>query len=171
MKMAEWFLAELESEAAKSRRVLEQVPTGKRDWKPHERSMAARLPVGPGREHSIVGRHGHHAGRAGYRAERRTEIRTGTAEYQRGARCGPRQGRGPGARGPAEDHRRAPRDILAPPGEWSSRARAAASPRDSRYVPALGASPWTDDGLLAPAGVEGAFSVWADCRRPEFRMT
>src|SRR5262245_20053296 len=39
MTMTEWFLAELDSEAAKSRRVLEQVPTGKRDWKPHERSM------------------------------------------------------------------------------------------------------------------------------------
>ena len=36
MTMTEWFLAELESEAAKSRRVLEQVPTGKRDWKPHD---------------------------------------------------------------------------------------------------------------------------------------
>ncbi len=40
MTMTDWFLAELESEAGKSRRVLEQVPTGKRDWKPHERSMA-----------------------------------------------------------------------------------------------------------------------------------
>jgi uncharacterized damage-inducible protein DinB len=40
MTMTEWFLAELESEAAKSRSVLEQVPTGKRDWKPHEKSMA-----------------------------------------------------------------------------------------------------------------------------------
>ena len=40
MTMTEWFLAELESEASKSRRVLEQVPTGKRDWKPHDRSMA-----------------------------------------------------------------------------------------------------------------------------------
>jgi uncharacterized damage-inducible protein DinB len=39
MTMTEWFLAELESEAAKSRRVLEQVPTGKRDFKPHDRSM------------------------------------------------------------------------------------------------------------------------------------
>jgi uncharacterized damage-inducible protein DinB len=39
MTMTEWFLNELESEAAKSRRVLEQVPTNKRDWKPHERSM------------------------------------------------------------------------------------------------------------------------------------
>jgi len=39
MTMIEWFLKELESEAAKSRRVLEQVPTGKREWKPHERSM------------------------------------------------------------------------------------------------------------------------------------
>jgi uncharacterized damage-inducible protein DinB len=39
MKMTEWFLAELESEAAKSRRVLEQVPSGKRGFKPHDRSM------------------------------------------------------------------------------------------------------------------------------------
>ena len=39
MKMTEWFLAELESEAAKSRRVLEQVPSGKREFKPHQRSM------------------------------------------------------------------------------------------------------------------------------------
>ena len=39
MTMIEWFLAELENEARKSRRVLEQVPTGKRDWKPHARSM------------------------------------------------------------------------------------------------------------------------------------
>ena len=40
MTMTEWFLAELESEAGKSRRVLEQVPAGKREWKPHDRSMA-----------------------------------------------------------------------------------------------------------------------------------
>jgi uncharacterized damage-inducible protein DinB len=40
MNMTDWFLAELESEAAISRRVLEQVPEGKRDWKPHDKSMA-----------------------------------------------------------------------------------------------------------------------------------
>ena len=40
MTMKDWFLMELDSEAAKSRRVLEQIPDGKRDWKPHERSMA-----------------------------------------------------------------------------------------------------------------------------------
>lgn len=39
MKLTEWFLTELESEATKSRRVLEQVPAGKREFKPHERSM------------------------------------------------------------------------------------------------------------------------------------
>lgn len=39
MNMTDWFLAELQSEAAKSRRVLEQVPDGKTDWKPHDRSM------------------------------------------------------------------------------------------------------------------------------------
>jgi uncharacterized damage-inducible protein DinB len=40
MTMTEWFQSELESEVGKTRRVLEQVPANKRDWKPHERSMA-----------------------------------------------------------------------------------------------------------------------------------
>lgn len=39
MSMREWFLQELESEAGKTRRVLEQMPTGRRDWKPHDKSM------------------------------------------------------------------------------------------------------------------------------------
>ena len=39
MRMTELFLEELEREAARSRRVLEQVPEGRYDWKPHERSM------------------------------------------------------------------------------------------------------------------------------------
>lgn len=33
-------LAELEREAERSRRALERVPSGKHDWKPHDRSMA-----------------------------------------------------------------------------------------------------------------------------------
>src|SRR5689334_710256 len=40
MKMAELFLAELEREAIPTRRVLERVPEGRNDWKPHEKSMA-----------------------------------------------------------------------------------------------------------------------------------
>jgi uncharacterized damage-inducible protein DinB len=39
MKMTELFAAELEREAPASRRVLERVPDGKGDWKPHEKSM------------------------------------------------------------------------------------------------------------------------------------
>ena len=39
MELTEYFIAELESEAAKSRHALEQVPDGKHDWKPHDRSM------------------------------------------------------------------------------------------------------------------------------------
>ena len=39
MSKTEWFLAELESEAAKSRRVLAEMPAGQRAWKPHDRSM------------------------------------------------------------------------------------------------------------------------------------
>jgi uncharacterized damage-inducible protein DinB len=39
MKMTDLFLAELEQEAAATRRVLERVPDGRYDWKPHEKSM------------------------------------------------------------------------------------------------------------------------------------
>ena len=39
MKLTELFLAEFEKEAGRSRRALEQVPEGKHDWKPHEKSM------------------------------------------------------------------------------------------------------------------------------------
>lgn len=40
MKMTELFLADLETEAVSTRRVLERVPEGRDDWKPHEKSMA-----------------------------------------------------------------------------------------------------------------------------------
>ena len=39
MKLTEMLLAELDREAPRSRRALEQVPAGKYDWKPHEKSM------------------------------------------------------------------------------------------------------------------------------------
>jgi len=40
MNMKEFLLAELNREVDRSRRALEQVPEGKSDWKPHEKSMA-----------------------------------------------------------------------------------------------------------------------------------
>ncbi len=39
MKMIELFAAHMEREAAINRRVLERVPEGKGEWKPHEKSM------------------------------------------------------------------------------------------------------------------------------------
>jgi uncharacterized damage-inducible protein DinB len=39
MKMTELFSAELDREAIATRRVLERVPEGHNDWKPHEKSM------------------------------------------------------------------------------------------------------------------------------------
>ena len=40
MRLTEVLLAELERETRRSRRALEEVPTGKYDWKPHDKSMA-----------------------------------------------------------------------------------------------------------------------------------
>ncbi|MFY9552017.1 MAG: damage-inducible protein DinB, partial [Thermoanaerobaculia bacterium] len=39
MKLTEIFLADLEREVPATRRVLERVPEGRFDWKPHEKSM------------------------------------------------------------------------------------------------------------------------------------
>jgi uncharacterized damage-inducible protein DinB len=39
MKMTDFFAWQLDREAAISRRVLERVPEGRGDWKPHEKSM------------------------------------------------------------------------------------------------------------------------------------
>ena len=39
MEMGKFFIDQLEREAAASRKVLERVPEGRNDWKPHERSM------------------------------------------------------------------------------------------------------------------------------------
>jgi uncharacterized damage-inducible protein DinB len=39
MKLTDFLLAELDREVERSRRALEQVPEGKYDWKPHDKSM------------------------------------------------------------------------------------------------------------------------------------
>src|SRR5882724_8269158 len=39
MKLTEFLLTELDREVERSRRALEQMPEGKYDWKPHEKSM------------------------------------------------------------------------------------------------------------------------------------
>jgi uncharacterized damage-inducible protein DinB len=40
MKFIDLYLAELDREVERSRRALEHVPDGRKDWKPHDRSMA-----------------------------------------------------------------------------------------------------------------------------------
>src|SRR5262245_9646581 len=39
MKLTEFFREQLDREVERSRKALEQVPDGKYDWKPHEKSM------------------------------------------------------------------------------------------------------------------------------------
>ncbi len=40
MDLKEFFLAQLELEAASTRKAVERVPEGRNDWKPHDKSMA-----------------------------------------------------------------------------------------------------------------------------------
>jgi uncharacterized damage-inducible protein DinB len=39
MKLTEFYLEELDREAERCKRALEQMPSGKHDWKPHDKSM------------------------------------------------------------------------------------------------------------------------------------
>lgn len=39
MKLKEFFLAEMDREVDRSRKALDQIPDGKYDWKPHDKSM------------------------------------------------------------------------------------------------------------------------------------
>lgn len=43
MELKEFFLAQLDREAASSRKAIERTPEGRNDWKPHEKSMALGL--------------------------------------------------------------------------------------------------------------------------------
>lgn len=61
MELKNFFLEQLESEAAACRKVLERVPEGQNNWKPHERSMelgylAALVATMPGWPSFMVGR-------------------------------------------------------------------------------------------------------------------
>jgi uncharacterized damage-inducible protein DinB len=43
MELKEFFLAQLDREAASSRKAIERTPEGRNDWKPHEKSMPLGL--------------------------------------------------------------------------------------------------------------------------------
>lgn len=170
MTMTEWFLTELDSEAGKSRRVLEQVPSGKREWKPHERSMAlgylsdlvANIPSWIGyaitlNELDIAPKEG-----PKYKPAALNTNAELVAALDRSV--------GSGSGCLATDDRCAPPNALASSRRRTARARAASSPRDSRCVPALGASPRSNDGLPASAWVKGAVGLRPNRRRSKLRM-
>lgn len=56
MRIKELFLDELEREAEGSKQALQRVPEGKNDWKPHEKSIAARLSRAPRRNDAVMDR-------------------------------------------------------------------------------------------------------------------
>ena len=84
MELTEFFLAELDREVERSRRALEQVPEGKHDWKPHEKSMIFGYLDRHGRDDPDVDRDDRQAGRARHRAEGRAARRTAAEEHERG---------------------------------------------------------------------------------------
>jgi len=95
MKITELLLTELDQEAVGTRKTLQNVPEGKNDWKPHEKSMplgnlatiVATTPAWLGREY----------GRIRHQSARWIEIQTATLENSqrttRAIREQPKEGR------------------------------------------------------------------------------
>ena len=164
MELTELFQAELDREVARSRRALEQVPEGKADWKPHEKSMifgyltemVATIPtwitmIIKQDELDI--------------APKEPRRRDRSEEHQRRVPQGARRGRRRRTRRIEEHQRRVPEDDVA-----SARGRegglGAAAPRDdSRHDQSLGAPSRPDDRLFAPDGGQGPCAIRAIGRR------
>ena len=84
MELTELFLSELDREVKRSRRALEQVPEGKHDWKPHEKSMIFGYLTEMVADHPDVDHDDHQAGRARHRAEGWLAAAAYTDEHERG---------------------------------------------------------------------------------------
>ena len=61
-KITDLLITELDHEAIGIRKALENVPEGKNDWKPHDKSMPLGLAGNDRRHHSRLDRHGREYG-------------------------------------------------------------------------------------------------------------
>ena len=155
MKLTEYLLTEFDREVKRSRHALEQVPEGKYDWKPHEKSMifgylADMVATIPSWITMQVTKNELDVAPAA------SAIKQGAEEDERGADSGARQIRGRGARRAREDHRRAPEHDVAAESARPGRPGGAALRDDPGHDQPLGASSRADDRLSAPDGREGA---------------
>ena len=109
MELTTFFLSELDREVERSRRALQNVPAGKYDWKPHDKSMifgyltdmVATIPTWITMNQS---------GRTRHRAQGRSQHAARSDEHERGVSRGARQVGGGRPRGAGEDDRRTPAD-------------------------------------------------------------
>ena len=159
MKMTELFLAELDREVERSRRALEQVPEGKHDWKPHEKSMmfgylTEMVATIPTWITMIIKQDELDVAPKGGPQFKRTPKDT-----ERGVHRGARQVRCRRTRGAEGHDRRAPEDPLAPARRRSGRAGRAALRDDSRHDQSLGAPSRPDDRVPSPDGCKRAGAV------------
>ena len=130
MKLTEFFLSEMDREVERSRRALEQVPEGKYDWKPHEKSMifghlmdmVATIPMWITME------------------IKQDELDVAPETDSR--------------------TKQAPKETSEALLQALDEAAGGAPRDDPGHDQPLGTSPWADDGLSAPDGRKGSVAVW-----------
>ena len=94
MKLTDLFLAQLDTEAVRTRHALERTPEGREDWKPHEKSMPlGRLAMLVARMPSWISL-----------IVKQVVMKYSVSDSLRRAGAGARRGRGRGAQGSEGHH-------------------------------------------------------------------
>ena len=171
MELTELFLAELEREVPRSRRALEQVPAGKYDWKPHDKSMifgyltdmVATMPTWIAMmikqdELDIAPKDG---------PKHKPAPRNTSAEYLQALDKAAADARA-ALEGTNDEHLKT---TVAAARRRAGRHRDAAPRDDPRHHQPLGAPSRADDGLPASDGRQGARALRALRRRSELCLT
>ena len=156
MKMTDLFLSELEREVRRSRHALEQVPEGKHDWKPHDKSMifgylAQMVATIPTWIAMIVKQDELDIAPKGGPTQKPAAKNT-SAEYLEALDKAAADARA-ALSGTTDEHLKT---LMAPAGRRSACHGAAAARDDPRHHQSLGPPPRSDDRVPAADGREGA---------------
>jgi hypothetical protein len=162
MKLTEFFREELDREVERSRKALREVPEGKYDWKPHERSMifgyladmVATIPMWIQMEIERDELDVAPAEGKGLKQEKKETSEALLKALEETAAA---------ARGALEKTS----DELEVTCGWARRDRRAALHNDPGNNQPLGTPSRPDDCLPAPHGPESPRFVWPISRRPE----
>ena len=171
MTLKEFFAAELDREVERSRRALQQLPEGKADWKPHDKSMkfeylADMVATMPSWVAMQITQDSLDIAPADGSASIKRTRKVTAGDHVKALDEAAETARAALAR----HDRRTSREQLAAQGAGNGGAGRPSPSADPGHVQSLGAPSRADDGVFAVDGREGAVALRTLRRRSELRV-